>query len=68
MSTQMNDSTGVQMNASSGVRSSLIPPLFEKAFVVGLGTIPAKLVSKITSCQLVNLADLLSAKLHVADH
>ena len=54
---------------SSGLGSLFMPPSLEKAFVVGPGhaPIPAKLVSKITSGQFVDLADLLSANLLTVD-
>ena len=56
-------------SASTYLGSSLFPPSVYKAFVVGAGhtPIPAKLVSKITSSQFVDLADLLSANLRTAD-
>ena len=56
-------------SASTYLGSSLFPPSLDKAFVVGPGhaPIPAKLVSKITSSQFVDLADLLSANLQTAD-
>ena len=46
-----------------------MPPSFEKAYVVGPGhaPIPAKLVSKITSGQFVDLADVLLANLRAVD-
>ena len=56
-------------SASTYLGSSLFPPSADKAFVVGPGhaPIPAKLVSKITSGQFVDLADLLSANLRTAE-
>ena len=55
---------------ASGSVSSVSPSSFDKAFVVGPGhaPIPAKLVTKITSGQFVDLADLLSANLRSVEH
>ena len=54
----------------SGLDSPVFSPLFNTAFVVGPGhaLIPAKLVSKITGGQFVDLVDLLSANLHSNEH
>ena len=48
---------------STNLSSSLLPPSVDKAFVVGPGQapIPAKLVSRITSGQFVDLADSLQS-------
>ena len=50
----------------SGLDGPVFSTLFDKAFVVSPGhaPIPAKLLSKIISGQLVDLADLSSANLH----
>ena len=58
-----------QPSTSSGLGSSFVPPFLEKVFLVGPGhaPIPAKLVSKISSGQFVDLADLLSANLRAVD-
>ena len=47
-------------STSSGLRSSFVPPSLENVFVVGPGQAPtpAKLVSKVTSGQFVDLTDL----------
>ena len=49
----------------SGLDSSVCSPSFDKAFVVGPGRAPisAKLTSRITGGQFIDLADLLSANL-----
>ena len=56
-------------SASTNLGSSLLSPSVDKAFVVGPGhaPIPAKLVLKITSGQFVDLTDLLSANLWMAE-
>ena len=56
--------------AFSGLDGPVLSPSFNKAFVVGPGhaPIPAKLVSKITGGQFVDLDDLLSANLRSVEH
>ena len=56
-------------SVSTGMGSLFFPPSFDKAFVVGPEHAPisAKLVTKITSGQFVELADLLSANLWMVE-
>lgn len=56
-------------SVSLGIESTISLPCFDKAFVIGPGhaPIPAKVVTKITTRQFVELADLLSANLQAVE-